>query len=179
MRYRFEGCEFDTDLFELRRAGEPVKIEPQVFDVLVHLVHHRDRVVPKEELLDEVWGDRFVSESALTSRIKAARQALGDDGQLQRCIRTVHGRGYRFVAPTEETTEDREGTAAASVLPVVTSPTRRSPSPLTPPRRFPTPARHLLPRDHVRQASHRHVGSPRCAPRSRDTYGRRGGTDGS
>jgi DNA-binding winged helix-turn-helix (wHTH) protein len=93
MRYLFEDCELDSDLFELRRAGESVRIEPQVFDVLVHLVHHRDRVVSKEELLDEVWGDRYVSESALTSRIKAARQALGDDGQLQRCIRTVHGPG--------------------------------------------------------------------------------------
>ena len=114
MRYLFEDCELDTGLFELRRAGESVRIEPQVFDVLVHLVHHRDRVVSKEELLDEVWGDRYVSESALTSRIKAARQALGDDGQLQRCIRTVHGRGYRFVAPTDEMTGDRDGTAAAS-----------------------------------------------------------------
>jgi pimeloyl-ACP methyl ester carboxylesterase/DNA-binding winged helix-turn-helix (wHTH) protein len=114
MRYVFEDCELDTDVFELRRAGAPVKIEPQVFDVLVHLVHNRDRVVPKEELLDEVWGDRFVSESALSSRIKAARRAVGDDGQLQRCIRTVHGRGYRFVALTDETTDDRGGRAAAT-----------------------------------------------------------------
>jgi DNA-binding winged helix-turn-helix (wHTH) protein len=114
MRYLFEDCELDTDLFELRRAGQPVKIEPQVYDVIVHLVHHRDRVVAKEELLDEVWGDRFVSESALTSRIKAARKALGDDGQLQRCVRTVHGRGYRFVAPTDEMPDDREGTTAVS-----------------------------------------------------------------
>jgi pimeloyl-ACP methyl ester carboxylesterase/DNA-binding winged helix-turn-helix (wHTH) protein len=112
MRYRFEDCELDTDVFELRRAGEPVKVEPQVFDVLAHLVLHRDRVVPKEELLDEVWGDRFVSESALTSRIKAARQTLGDDGQAQRCIRTVHGRGYRFVAPVDEIIGDREGSVA-------------------------------------------------------------------
>jgi DNA-binding winged helix-turn-helix (wHTH) protein/pimeloyl-ACP methyl ester carboxylesterase len=112
MRYRFEDCELDTDVFELRRAGEPVKVEPQVFDVLAHLVLHRDRVVPKEELLDEVWGDRFVSESALTSRIKAARQTLGDDGQAQRCIRTVHGRGYRFVAPVDEIIDDREGSVA-------------------------------------------------------------------
>ena len=114
MRYVFEDCELDTDVFELRRAGAPVKIEPQVFDVLVHLVHNRDRVVPKEELLDEVWGDRFVSESALSSRIKAARRAVGDDGQLQRCIRTVHGRGYRFVALTDGTTDDRGGRAAAT-----------------------------------------------------------------
>jgi pimeloyl-ACP methyl ester carboxylesterase/DNA-binding winged helix-turn-helix (wHTH) protein len=113
VRYQFEDCELDTDVFELRRAGEPVKVEPQVFDVLVHLVRHRDRVVPKEELLDEVWGDRFVSESALSSRVKAARQALGDDGQMQRCIRTVHGRGYRFVSLVREITDDRAGSVAA------------------------------------------------------------------
>lgn len=73
-----------------------------MFDVLAHLVAQRDRVVPKEELLDRVWGDRFVSESALTSRIKAARRVIGDDGAAQRSIRTVHGRGYRFVAEVRE-----------------------------------------------------------------------------
>lgn len=102
VRYVFEDCELDADRFELCRAGTPVRIEPQVFDVLVYLVSHRDRVITKEELLDEVWGDRFVSESALTSRLKAARRAIGDDGRAQRCIRTVHGRGYRFIAPVRE-----------------------------------------------------------------------------
>jgi len=100
--FAFDGCELDADRLELRRDGEAVAVEPQVFDVLVHLLRHRDRVVSKEELLDEVWGDRFVSESALTSRIKAARRAIGDDGTSQRIIRTLHGRGYRFVADVEE-----------------------------------------------------------------------------
>jgi DNA-binding winged helix-turn-helix (wHTH) protein/DNA-binding CsgD family transcriptional regulator len=95
---RFGDYELDTERFELRRNGLPVPMQPQVFDVLAHLVEHRDRVVSKEELLDEVWGDRFVSESALTSRIKDARKAVGDDGSRQDLIRTVHGRGYRFVA---------------------------------------------------------------------------------
>src|ERR671911_1134647 len=99
MIFRFDDCELDTDLFELRRGGSPEPIEPQVFDVLRYLVMHRDRVVTKTELLDNVWGDRFVSESALTSRIKAARRAVGDDGAQQRLIKTAHGRGYRFVAP--------------------------------------------------------------------------------
>ncbi len=85
----------------LSRAGEPIRIEPQVFDVLVHLIEARGRVVPKEEILDQVWGDRFVSESALTTRIKSARQAVGDDGNRQAVIRTVHGRGYEFVAQVE------------------------------------------------------------------------------
>ncbi|HZA86700.1 MAG TPA: winged helix-turn-helix domain-containing protein [Acidimicrobiales bacterium] len=75
MIFAFGDGEVDTVTFELRRAGVAVNVEPQVFDVLVLLVTHRDRVVTKEELLDEVWGDRFVSESALTSRIKDARRA--------------------------------------------------------------------------------------------------------
>jgi DNA-binding winged helix-turn-helix (wHTH) protein len=97
--FGFDEFEIDTGGFELRCRGEPRHVEPQVFDVLRYLVEHRDRVVSKEELLDQVWGDRFVSESALTSRVKAARQAVGDTGRSQRVISTVHGRGYRFVAP--------------------------------------------------------------------------------
>lgn len=102
VRYRFENCELDLANFELRRDGQPVHVEPQVFEVLSYLIRHRDRVVAKTELLDHVWGDRFVSESALTSRLKAARRAVGDDGAGQRIIRTVHGRGYCFVAPVEQ-----------------------------------------------------------------------------
>jgi DNA-binding winged helix-turn-helix (wHTH) protein/pimeloyl-ACP methyl ester carboxylesterase len=92
----------DTTRYELRRNDAAVHVEPQVFDVLAHLVARRDRVVSKAELLDAVWGDRFVSESALTSRIKAARKAVGDTGRDQRVIKTVHGRGYQFVAAVEE-----------------------------------------------------------------------------
>ncbi len=98
----FGDVEMDLAGHEIRRSGEPVPVEPQVFDVLAYLVEHRDRLVPKTELLDEVWGDRFVSESALTSRIKAARRAVGDNGRDQQVIRTVHGRGYRFVAELVE-----------------------------------------------------------------------------
>jgi DNA-binding winged helix-turn-helix (wHTH) protein len=101
VRAAFDGLVLDSDRFALRRADEVVHVEPQVFEVLAYLVTHRDRVVTKEELLDAVWRDRFVSESALTSRIKAARQAVGDDGSAQRLIRTVHRRGYQFVAPVE------------------------------------------------------------------------------
>lgn len=101
MIYAFEGYELDVKAHELRHAQHVVHVEPQVFDVLAHLVEHRSRVVPKQELLDTVWRTAFVSESALTSRIKAARQAVGDDGSAQRVIRTVHGRGYRFVAQVE------------------------------------------------------------------------------
>jgi DNA-binding winged helix-turn-helix (wHTH) protein/pimeloyl-ACP methyl ester carboxylesterase len=100
--YSFDGYELDTQRQELRRGDEVVAVEPQVFAVLTHLLTHRERVVDKEELLDAVWGTRFVTESALTSRIKAARRAIGDDGSTQRAIRTVHGRGYRFVGDVEE-----------------------------------------------------------------------------
>jgi pimeloyl-ACP methyl ester carboxylesterase/DNA-binding winged helix-turn-helix (wHTH) protein len=102
MRYRFAGGVLDTTRYELLCDGELVHVEPQVFDVLAHLVVHRDRVVPKTELLDVVWGHQFVTESALTTRIKQVRQAVGDSGRDQRVVQTVHGRGYRLVAPVEE-----------------------------------------------------------------------------
>ena len=98
----FADVELDLDRYELRRGGTRVLVEPQVFDVLVHLARNSGRVVPKEELLDTVWGDRFVSESALTSRIKSARRAVGDNGRRQALIATVHGRGYRIVVPVHE-----------------------------------------------------------------------------
>ena len=78
MRFSFGDVLLDTDRFLLERAGEPVHVQPQVFDVLSHLVLNRERVVPKTELLDAIWGDRFVSESTLTSRIKAARRVVGE-----------------------------------------------------------------------------------------------------
>lgn len=102
MIYTFEDFELDMALFELRRAGRPRPIEPQVFDVLAYLVTHRDRVVGKDELLETLWGGRIVTESTLSSRIKAVRKALDDSGREQRVIATLHRRGYRFVATIEE-----------------------------------------------------------------------------
>lgn len=99
---RFGDCELSVERLELRRDDTIIGLEPQVFDVLAYLLRHRDRVVPKTELLDQIWGDRFVSESALTSRIKSARRAVGDTGRDQRIIKTIHGRGYRFVADVVE-----------------------------------------------------------------------------
>ena len=114
MRYRFGDNVLDTARYELSGGGESVHVEPQVFDVLAHLVEHRDRVVAKAELLDAVWKHQFVSESALTTRIKQVRQAVGDSGRQQRIVQTVHGRGYRFVAPVEELPDAKE----RAVLPV-------------------------------------------------------------
>ena len=115
--YVFGDCRLDLRRYELQRGGEVRPIEPQVFDVLVLLVRERDRVVTKEELLDTVWGDRFVSESALTSRIKAVRQAIGDDGKAQRLVRTVHGRGYQFVAEVIELDEQPSPSSSTDPLP--------------------------------------------------------------
>ncbi|MBU8825888.1 alpha/beta fold hydrolase [Mycolicibacterium goodii] len=95
--WRFDDFVLDTGRFELRRGDEVIRVEPQVFDVLTQLLVHHDRFVTKVELFDSVWGGRFVGEAALTSRIKAARRALGDDGESQRYIRTIRGRGYQFV----------------------------------------------------------------------------------
>jgi DNA-binding winged helix-turn-helix (wHTH) protein/pimeloyl-ACP methyl ester carboxylesterase len=120
----FEGFVLDLATFELRRDGAHVPIEPQAFDVLVHLVRHRDRVVSKAELMDEVWGGRFVTETAVTSRIKQARRALGDDGQSQRMIRTVHGRGYRFVPELLGNPEPSPGMPSADAPPAAPAASR-------------------------------------------------------
>lgn len=96
--YRFNDVEIDPACREIRRAGVAVHLEPQAFDLLVLLIEHRDRVLPKTDLLDGVWGHRFVSEANLTTRVKEARRAVGDDGALQHTIHNVRGRGYRFVA---------------------------------------------------------------------------------
>lgn len=105
MALQFADCILDLARHEVRRNGEPVAIEPQALRILVELISHRDRVVTKTEVLDAVWGDRFVSESALTTQIKALRRALGDTGREQRIVKTVHGQGYMFVAPVTDLDE--------------------------------------------------------------------------
>ena len=111
MRYLFEDYALDADRRELRRGG-PLAIEPQVFDLLAYLVQHRDRVVTKDDLFAAVWNGRFVSESALTTRINAARVAVGDNGATQRVIHTLRGRGFRFVLDeVRESNVDASATA--------------------------------------------------------------------
>ncbi len=113
----FAGHEIDPRRQELRRAGQVVHIEPQVYDVLVHLVRNRDRIVSKDELLDTVWNGRIVSESALSSRINAARKAIGDDGERQGLIKTIHRRGFRFVGTVEESHGEADLPAGALAVP--------------------------------------------------------------
>jgi TolB-like protein/Tfp pilus assembly protein PilF len=102
LRYSFENFVLDTDRRELFRGADPVALAPQVFDLLVHLIRHRDRVVSKEDLLLEVWHGRIVSESALFNRINAARSALDDAGDQQRLIRTFPRKGVRFIGEVSE-----------------------------------------------------------------------------
>jgi DNA-binding winged helix-turn-helix (wHTH) protein len=97
MIYRFAGFELDTGNVELRGNGEPCHMEPQVFGLLTLLVENRERLVSRDEIIEKVWDGRIVSEAAISSRVKSARQALGDDGRAQRFIKTIHGRGFRFV----------------------------------------------------------------------------------
>jgi len=97
VKFCFENYVFDVDRRELRRGIELVPLEPQVFDLLVFLIENRDRVVTKDDLIASVWQGRIVSESTLTSRINAARKAIGDSGSEQRLIRTIARKGFRFV----------------------------------------------------------------------------------
>ncbi|MES3674902.1 tetratricopeptide repeat protein [Halomonas elongata] len=107
MRYRFDDFILDTERFELCRGDQPLRCEPQIIELLALLVENRERMVSKEEINEVVWRGRIVSEAALSSRIKMARQLLGDDGRRQAYIRTIHRKGFRFVG------EVHDGPAAA------------------------------------------------------------------
>ena len=126
MIYRFADCELDTGRYELRCQGVLKAVEPQVFDLLRYLLENRDRTVTKDELHNAIWQGRFVSDSALSTRIKAARQAVNDTGEDQKVIRTVHGRGFRFVAEVasddarqEPAQAPAKNNASVAVLPFI------------------------------------------------------------
>lgn len=120
MLYIFGDCELDTQVYELRQAGEPVKIPPQVFNVLRYLVEHHDRTVTKQELLDNLWPDQFTSESVLSYCVMTARKAVGDSGRTQHIIKTVHGRGFRFIADLETNSRETFTPEAATPPPLAT-----------------------------------------------------------
>jgi pimeloyl-ACP methyl ester carboxylesterase len=117
MIYSFGDYQIDTGLYELRLHGKPLPVEPQVFDLLVCLIENRDRVVSKDDLFETVWQGRIVSEASLSSRINAARTALGDSGSKQKVIQTVPRRGFRFVAPIEAKRQDNADAAGAPAPP--------------------------------------------------------------
>lgn len=115
MIYEFGEFVLDTRRHELKRLGEPQHLEPQVYAVLCHLMEHRDRLVTTQELMERVWGPRFITPGTLNSRIKALRQALGDDGASQRVIETVRGRGFRVAA--QVVTRDAVRAPASDAVP--------------------------------------------------------------
>ena len=121
----------DTDRRELRRGSKPIAIEPQVFDLLVYLLQNRDRVVSKDDLIASVWGGRIVSDSTLTSRINAARKAIGDSGENQKLIRTIARKGFRFVGVVRTQPNDAERAHAKAPPPDEINEPSRSALPLS------------------------------------------------
>ena len=101
MQFEFDNFTLDTKRFQLLRSGEAVHTEPQVLELLIFMIENRGRLVSRVELNDSIWDGRVVSESALSSRIKIARQILGDDGRTQRYIRTIHKKGFTFTPEVE------------------------------------------------------------------------------
>src|ERR1044072_474108 len=99
MKYQIAEFLIDTARFRISSGDTHIPAEPKVFDLLVYLVRHRDRVVTREELFQEVWDGREVSDATLSNHIKSARKVLGDSGDLQKTIQTSRGRGYQFIAP--------------------------------------------------------------------------------
>ena len=113
MQFIFDNQKLDTGRRELRRGGDAIAVEPQVFDVLVYLVQNHDRVVSRDDLIASVWSGRIVSESTLASRINAARTAIGDSGKEQRLIRTIPRRGFRFVGAVQAQSDEVQPAQAA------------------------------------------------------------------
>jgi TolB-like protein/cytochrome c-type biogenesis protein CcmH/NrfG len=118
MQFLFTDHTLDTDRRELRRDGEPIDVEPQVLDVLIYLVENRERVVSKDALIASVWAGRIVSDATLSSRIYAARKALGDTGQDQKLIRTIPRKGHRFVGAVSAPPKGDEPVAPATGPPL-------------------------------------------------------------
>jgi TolB-like protein/cytochrome c-type biogenesis protein CcmH/NrfG len=117
VQFLFAELTLDADQRELRRGSQPIPVEPQVFDLLVYLVQNRNRVVSKDDLIGSVWGGRIVSDSTLSSRINAARKAIGDSGENQKLIRTIARKGIRFVGAVRTQSNSGEPAHAPGPLP--------------------------------------------------------------
>ena len=101
LRYRFDDFTLDLAAGELRNRDTVVAADQMTFSVLAYLVENADRLIPKEELVEKVWHGRFISDSAISSAIKSVRKVIGDSGSAQRLVRTIHGRGFRFVGDVQ------------------------------------------------------------------------------
>src|SRR4029434_9869338 len=117
VKFNFDNHILDTDRRELRRGGDLVAMQPQVFDLLVHLLKHRDHVVSRDDLIALVWGGRIVSDSTLDSRINAARSAIGDNGKEQRLVRTIPRKGLRSVGDTKSPADARPTSSSEAEQP--------------------------------------------------------------
>jgi len=117
LQFHFDSHVLDTDTRELRRGSESIAVEPQVLDLLVYLVENRDRVVSKDDLIASVWGGRIVSDAALTSRIYAARKAIGDTGRDQKLIRTISRKGLRFIGTLNALANDDAKISSVPLVP--------------------------------------------------------------
>ena len=157
MLYTFGECVLDTQLHVLVRAGQPVHLRPKAFEVLVYFLEHRDRLVTKDELCARVWPNQCISEATLGSTVRAVRQALGDTGEAQQLIQTIHGYGYRCVAPVTVCTAPR-----AVPVPAVAGRGVLLPPPLGSTAEVPGPP-HLTDEPAVRAT---------CLPRARRAQGR-------
>lgn len=105
MRYLFGEYAFDVDRREVHRGVDVVSVAPQVFDLIDYLIRNRERVVSKDDLIRAIWNGRSVSDAALTTRLNAARIAIGDSGEKQRFIKTLPRKGFRFVGAVREALE--------------------------------------------------------------------------
>lgn len=101
MLYQLNNREVDVDLYQIRHDGKVLAVEPKVFDLIVYLLEHRERIISRAELFEHVWEGRTVSDTSLSNHIKSARKVLGDNGELQCVIKTVRSRGYQFIAATQ------------------------------------------------------------------------------
>jgi DNA-binding winged helix-turn-helix (wHTH) protein/TolB-like protein len=133
MKYQIAEFLIDTARYRISSGDAPIPAEPKVFDLLVYLISHRDRVVTREELFREVWDGREVSDATLSNHVKSARKILGDSGELQRTIQTIRGRGYQFIAPV---TVIPEGAGRDEAL-APQLPASRSAKPVAPAWRLP------------------------------------------
>src|SRR5712692_2721067 len=120
MHYLFADCVLDTQCYLLRRADQSIRLRPKVFQVLTYLLMHRDRVISKQELCEQVWSAPAVSDATIDNCLKAVRHVIGDTGQAQRLIETRYGHGYRFVATVTMSPDGGapEVSTAVSLLPV-------------------------------------------------------------
>jgi DNA-binding winged helix-turn-helix (wHTH) protein/TolB-like protein len=143
-KFRIGEYVVDTTRFRISHGDVTVAVEPKVFDLLVHLIRHRDRVLTREQLFEAVWQGREVSDATLSNHVRSARKALGDSGELQQTIQTVRGRGYQFVAPVIEVVEEASsavvGTTPAATPAPTPAPALVTGSPVEPPRRTWRPA---------------------------------------